>query len=133
MAASRESIAFVKEVLSDSRIHMASSKRRPYKRPGNATLVAIETKHARKSREGLIVSRKEELDDLITAFDRAVHEDHPNPERVGCPGSTALARLVREPDSLKTEPILDHLRQCAACLDELRDLRRSSKLSPHDG
>jgi hypothetical protein len=27
------------------------------------------------------VGRKEGLDDLITAFDRALHEDHPNPER----------------------------------------------------
>ena len=27
------------------------------------------------------MGRKEELDDLIAAFDRVVHEDHPNPER----------------------------------------------------
>jgi len=39
------------------------------------TLVAIESKRARKSRGG----RKEELDDLISAFDRLVHHEHPNP------------------------------------------------------
>jgi hypothetical protein len=106
---------------------MASSKRRPYKRAGNATLVAIETKRARKSREELIVGRKEELDDLIAAFDRLVHEEHPNPERAGCPGPPALARLAREPGSLGTDPILDHVRQCAACLDEVRNLRTSRR------
>jgi hypothetical protein len=79
------------------------------------------------------VGRKEELDDLIAAFDRLVHAEHPNPQRVGCPGPTALASLAKDPGTLETEPILDHVRQCAACLDELRDLRRSSKLSPQDG
>jgi len=42
-----------------------------------------------KSREGLIVGRKEELDDLIAAFDRAVQEDHPHPERVWLSGATS--------------------------------------------
>jgi hypothetical protein len=79
------------------------------------------------------VGRKEELDDLIAAFDHLVHAEHPNPQRVGCPGPTALASLAKDPGTLETEPILDHVRQCAACLDELRDLRRSSKLSPQDG
>jgi hypothetical protein len=75
------------------------------------------------------VGRKEELDDLIAAFGRRVHEEHPNPERVGCPGKSALTRLARDPESLGLDSILDHVRQCAACLDELRDLRLSSKRS----
>ncbi len=87
------------------------------------TLVAIESKRARKSRGG----RKEELDDLISAFDRLVHHEHPNPERVGCPGPPALARLARELRSMGTNSILDHVRQCAACLDELKELPTSSK------
>jgi len=77
------------------------------------------------------VSHKEELDDLIAAFGRRVHEEHPNPERVGCPGRAALTRLATEPDPLGPDSILDHIRQCAACLDELRDLRISSKRSHH--
>jgi hypothetical protein len=93
-------------------------------------LVAIETKRARKSREGLIVGRKEELDDLITAFDRAVHEDHPNPERVGCPGRPALTTLAKEPATVRPDSILEHIRNCAACLDELKELRLANKRAP---
>ena len=73
------------------------------------------------------MGRKEELDDLISAFDRLVHHEHPNPERVGCPGSPALARLTREPGSMGTDSVLDHVRQCSACLDELKELPTSSK------
>jgi len=90
-------------------------------------LVAIETKRDRKSREGLIVGRKEELDDLITAFDRAVHEGHPNPERVGCPGRPALTALAKEPATVRSDSILEHIRNCAACLDELKELRLATK------
>jgi hypothetical protein len=71
------------------------------------------------------VGRKEELDDLIAAFGRRVHEEHPNPERVGCPGKPALTRLAREPAALGVDCILDHVRQCGTCLDELKRLRKS--------
>lgn len=80
-------------------------------------------------REELIVGRKEELDDLIAAFGRRVHEKHPNPERIGCPGRPALTRLATEPEASGRDSILDHVRQCAACLDELRDFRMSTKRS----
>lgn len=73
------------------------------------------------------MGRNEELDELIAAFDRAVHADHTNPQRGGCPDRTVLTRLAREPDALDTESVLDHLRQCAACLDQLRDLRSLRK------
>ena len=71
------------------------------------------------------MGRKDELDDLITAFDRLVHAEHPNAERVGCPGPTALAKLATKPEAFGTAPILDHVRECAPCLDELRELRQS--------
>ena len=73
------------------------------------------------------MGRREELDALIAAFGRRVQEEHPNPERVGCPGRAALTRLATEPEALGPDSILDHLRQCAACLDELRELRTSIK------
>lgn len=79
------------------------------------------------------MGRKEELDDLIATFGRRVHEEHPNPERVGCPGPTALARLATEPATLGIDLSLNHVRQCAACLDELRDLRPSSEPSQQSG
>jgi len=90
-------------------------------------LVAIETKPARKPVEGLIVGRKDELDDLIAAFDRAVHEDHANAERVGCPGRTTLTTLTKESATLPSSSILEHIRNCAACLDELKELRLAKK------
>lgn len=76
-----------------------------------------------------MVGRKDELDDLITAFDRSVHEDHPNPERVGCPGRPSLTTLVQGSRTLCSGPILNHIRNCAACLDELKALRLATKRS----
>ena len=75
------------------------------------------------------MGRKEELDDLIAAFGRRVQEEHPNPERIGCPGRPALTRLATQPRGSESGAILDHIRECASCLDELRDLRRSRKRS----
>ena len=73
--------------------------------------------------------RKEELNALITALDRLVHAEHPNPERVGCPGRATLTRLASDPDAFETDSILRHIQQCAACLDELKELRLSTKAS----
>ncbi len=89
-------------------------------------LVAIETKCHKNSIQGLILSRKDELDDLIAAFSHRLHEEHPNPERAGCPGLAALTRLATQPEeALGASSILDHVRQCSPCLDELRGLRMS--------
>jgi hypothetical protein len=75
------------------------------------------------------VGRQEELDDLIAAFDRTVHEDHPNPQRVGCPGRPALTALARESSTLRSDSILEHIRNCSACLEELKELRLAMKRS----
>jgi len=75
------------------------------------------------------VGRKEEIDDLITAFDRMVHEDHLNPERAGCPGRPALTALARDSMPLGSDSLLEHIRHCAACLDELKELRLAMKRS----
>ena len=64
--------------------------------------------------------------ELIDAFDRVVHEDHPNPNRANCPGEAALRALAFEPDSSRLEGLLNHARNCAPCLDELRRLRASA-------
>ena len=75
------------------------------------------------------MGRKEEIDDLITAFDRVVHQDHLNPERAGCPGQPALTALARNSQSLGSDSILEHIRNCAVCLDELKELRLAMKRS----
>jgi hypothetical protein len=63
--------------------------------------------------------------ELIDAFGRVVHQDHPNPDRAKCPGKAALRALAFEPESSRSETLLDHLKNCAPCLDELRKLRAS--------
>jgi hypothetical protein len=76
-----------------------------------------------------MVGRKEELDNLIAAFDRAVHEDHPNPERIGCPGRLALTTLAKESAAFRPDSVLEHIRNCAACLEEVKELRLATKRS----
>jgi hypothetical protein len=91
-------------------------------------LVDIETTR-RRNRWRLIVGHKEKIDGLITAFDRVVHKDHFNPDCVGCPGRTALTALAKEPGTLGSVSLLEHIRNCAACLDDLRELRLATKRS----
>lgn len=66
-------------------------------------------------------------DDLIDAFERLVHEDFPNPQRVGCPGSDALAQFAVHPADPELATLLAHIRQCAPCFDELKQLRRNNR------
>jgi hypothetical protein len=73
------------------------------------------------------VSRKTELDDLIAAFDRRIHQDHANRERIGCLGLHALITLAKQAASPCSDSLLKHIRNCAVCLDELKELRLKSK------
>ncbi len=91
-------------------------------------LVAIETKNAEITR-GVGVGREEEIDDLIEAFDRVVHEDHLNPDRAGCSGRPVLTVLAKDSKPLGSDSLLEHIRHCAACLDELKELRLAMKRS----
>ena len=62
--------------------------------------------------------------ELLDAFDRVVHQDHPNAQRIGCPGHSVLQKLATEPETVSAASALAHIRQCAPCFDELRELRR---------
>jgi hypothetical protein len=66
--------------------------------------------------------------ELFDAFDRVVHEDYPNPERVNCPGHPALQKLAAESKAAHDASILVHIRRCAPCFDELRELSRRQPL-----
>jgi hypothetical protein len=77
------------------------------------------------------MSRNDNLDSLIAAFARHLQEEHPNPGRIGCPGRAALTQLATKTDTLEPASVLEHIRQCAACLAELRDLRMPKKSSQH--
>lgn len=65
--------------------------------------------------------------ELIHAFDRWIHDTHPNPQRIGCPGKLALAELVVADTKFEDEYTLKHIGECAACLDDLTELRLEFK------
>ena len=62
--------------------------------------------------------------DLIDAFEAIVHRDFPNYQRIGCPGRDSLAHLASSAGDPQSALILAHIRQCAPCLGELKELRR---------
>jgi hypothetical protein len=62
--------------------------------------------------------------ELLEAFERTIHEDFPNPQRIGCPGGDTLLRLARGSGQAQQARLLAHIRQCAPCFDELKALRR---------
>jgi hypothetical protein len=62
--------------------------------------------------------------ELLEEFDRWIHREHPNPERRGCPGRQKLLALARAKTKFEDQYTLDHIGVCAACLDELREIKR---------
>ena len=62
---------------------------------------------------------------LIRVATEAIKTDFPNPERLGCPESTALGAIARRhltgPD---IEDAIDHIATCAPCFDEYNRHRR---------
>jgi len=68
--------------------------------------------------------------DLIGAFETVVHRDFPNPNRVGCPGHDSLVALATCRTDAQAPLVLDHIRQCAPCFDELKQLRQTQGSRP---
>jgi hypothetical protein len=62
--------------------------------------------------------------ELLDALDRVLHEDFPNPQRIDCPGRAVLMKFAQRPADIQFAYVLAHLRRCAPCLDELKQLRR---------
>ncbi len=62
--------------------------------------------------------------ELLLAFDIWIHEKHPNPEREGCPGRDRLEAVVRAKTKVEDQYTLDHIGLCAACLDEMKEIKR---------
>jgi hypothetical protein len=65
--------------------------------------------------------------ELINSFETIVHRDFPNPQRIGCPGRDSLIGLATSLGDAQSAMVLAHIRQCAPCFDELRELRRKTK------
>ena len=71
--------------------------------------------------------------ELMEAFETIIHEDFPNPQRIGCPGDEALLKLAEGSEQVQQTRLLAHIRQCAPCFDELKELRRKAgNQSPQD-
>jgi hypothetical protein len=71
--------------------------------------------------------------ELLEAFERVIHEDFPNPQRIGCPGDEALLKLAEGSGPVHQTHLLAHIRQCAPCFDKLKELRsRSQNRPPQD-
>jgi hypothetical protein len=71
--------------------------------------------------------------ELRETFERIIHEDFPNPQRIGCPGDDALLKLAGGSGQVHPIHLLAHIRQCAPCFDKLKELRsRSRNRSPQD-
>jgi hypothetical protein len=70
-------------------------------------------------------------EELVEAFEQMIHEDFPNPQRIGCPGDVSLLKLAKGSGDVQQTPVLAHIRQCAPCFDKLKELRsRSRNRSP---
>lgn len=66
--------------------------------------------------------------ELLDAFERAIHEDFPNPQRIDCPGRDVLLKLAQRPPDTQFAHLLAHIRQCAPCFDELKELRQKTQI-----
>ena len=56
---------------------------------------------------------------LIRVATEAINTDFPNPERLGCPESTALKAIAqRQLSGPDTEDNIDHIATCAPCFEE---------------
>jgi hypothetical protein len=62
--------------------------------------------------------------ELLEEFDRWIHESRRNEERFGCPERETLLALVLAKSKFQDEYTLDHIGECAACLDELLEIKK---------
>lgn len=65
--------------------------------------------------------------ELLDAFERIIHEDFPNPQRIDCPGHEALLKLAEGSANGPLRHLLAHVRQCGPCFDELKELRSRAR------
>jgi hypothetical protein len=62
--------------------------------------------------------------ELLKAFDQWIHTAHSNPQRKGCPRKSVLIALALAREKFEDEYTLTHIGQCAACLDDLKQIKR---------
>ena len=66
---------------------------------------------------------------LLDILRQGLATEFPNPERIGCPGSTLLKGIAQGRVSLtEAEPWLDHLGSCSPCFQEFKEFRGQSAI-----
>ena len=64
---------------------------------------------------------------MLEILRQGLATEFPNPERIGCPGSSLLKGIAQGKVSLtEAEPWLDHLGSCSPCFKEFKEFRRQS-------
>lgn len=64
---------------------------------------------------------------MLDILRQGLATEFPNPERIGCPGSSLLKGIAQGKVSLtEVEPWLDHLGSCSPCFREFKEFRRQS-------
>jgi hypothetical protein len=62
--------------------------------------------------------------EFLEVFFDWIHTVYPNKHRKGCPGRSALLALETVKGRFEDEYTLQHIGRCAACLDDLMEIRR---------
>ncbi len=66
---------------------------------------------------------------MLEILRQGLATEFPNPERIGCPGSSLLKGIAKGKVSLtEVEPWLDHLGSCSPCFREFKEFRRQSAI-----
>jgi len=66
---------------------------------------------------------------LLEILRQGLATEFPNPERIGCPGSSLLKGIAQGRVSLtEAEPWLDHLGSCSPCFREFKEFRTQSTM-----
>lgn len=64
-------------------------------------------------------------DEVFGLLERSASEDHPNPERRGCPPQEVLEAFACNPRQFPiNDPLFEHLQNCSPCFRWVR-VRRS--------
>ena len=64
---------------------------------------------------------------MLEVLRQGLATEFPNPDRIGCPGSSLLKGIAQGKVSLtESEPWLDHLGSCSPCFKEFKEFRRQS-------
>lgn len=60
-------------------------------------------------------------DEVFRLLERTASEDHPNPERKGCPSPETLAAFARNPRLFPMDDLIfEHLQNCSPCFRWVR-------------